>query len=431
MIESEDDTSVATLSNGVRVVTIRLPHLASVSVSVFVRTGSRHESPRLNGISHVVEHMAFKGTESRDARAINLDAERLGAQVNAHTDKDHTAYHIGGLVQHTGIFIEMLGDIVRASVFPEDELERERQVILQEYIEDEDDPLSTAFKLFDKVCFGDHPLAQPVIGTRRNIERFTRNDLLGYVRSQYSGANVVVGVAGNVDPAAVVDAVRAAFGSMPAGSENGVAAPGYVGGVRTRRQAGSSQSHVVMGYPIGSLHGDWKAGDAGRGDQAGQVAAALFGEGMSSPLLHEIRERRGLVYYASCTAEVTDLAGLFTIEASTTPEHLDEFCAETFALLSAQARAVDAVDLERARNQIAVRRLRAHERPWRRLEDSAQDLFVFGRIRSRAELTEQVEAVTARQLRRSFEQMLAAPASIALAGRVPRGAPERLQSLTR
>ena len=424
MTEPERDTTVATLSNGVRVVTIRLPHLASVSVSVFVRTGSRHESPRLNGISHVVEHMAFKGTESRDARAINLDAERLGAQVNAHTDKDHTAYHIGGLVQHTGVFIEMLGDIVRASVFPEDELERERQVILQEYIEDEDDPLSTAFKLFDKICFGEHPLAQPVIGTRRNIERFTRNDLLGYVRRQYTGANIIVGVAGNVDPAAVADAVQAAFGSMPAGSENGVAAPGYVGGVRTRRQAGSSQSHVVMGYPIASLL------DGGLGgDQAGQVAAALFGEGMSSPLLHEIRERRGLVYYASCTAEVTDLAGLFTIEASTTPEHLDEFCTETFTLLAAQANAIDAVDLERARNQIAVRRLRAHERPWRRLEDAAQDLFVFGRIRTRAELTEQVEAVTARQLRRTFERMLAAPASIALAGRVPRGAPDRLLAL--
>lgn len=425
MTESERDTSVATLSNGVRVVTLRLPHLASVSVSVFVRTGSRHESPRLNGISHVVEHMAFKGTESRDARAINLDAERLGAQVNAHTDKDHTAYHIGGLVQHTGVFIEMLGDIVRASVFPEDELERERQVILQEYIEDEDDPLSTAFKLFDRLCFGEHPLAQPVIGTRRNIERFTRNDLLGYVRRQYTGANVIVGVAGNVDPEAVAEAVQAAFGSMPAGSENGVAAPGYVGGVRTRRQAGSSQSHVVMGYPIASL---LDSGQGNQGDQAGQVAAALFGEGMSSPLLHEIRERRGLVYYASCTAEVTDLAGLFTIEASTTPEHLDEFCTETFALLAAQANAIDAVDLERARNQIAVRRLRAHERPWRRLEDAAQDLFVFGRIRSSVEMTAQVEAVTARQLRRTFERMLAAPASIALAGRVPKGALERLRA---
>src|SRR5206468_8292726 len=140
---------VVTRANGVRVGGTGMPHLQTASVSVFVRVGSAHESAALNGISHFVEHMVFKGTQARDARAINLDAERLGAQVNAHTDKDHTAYHIGGLVQHTGVFIEMLGDIVRASVFPEDELERERQVILQEYIEDDDDPLSTAFKLFD------------------------------------------------------------------------------------------------------------------------------------------------------------------------------------------------------------------------------------------------------------------------------------------
>jgi predicted Zn-dependent peptidase len=420
MNDSERDTTVATLRNGVRVVTVALPQLDTVAVSVFVRTGSRHESPRLNGISHVVEHMAFKGTEARDARAINLDAERLGAQVNAHTDKDHTAYHIGGLVQHTGLFIEMLGDIVRRSIFPEDELERERQVILQEFIEDEDDPLSTAFKLFDRTCFGLHPLAQPVIGTRRNIERFTRDDLLGYVQRQYTGANVVVGVAGNVDADAIEQAVEAAFGSMPAGADNAVPAPQWSGGIRSRRQSGSSQSHVVMGFPIGSLR---------EGDTAGQVAAALFGEGMSSPLLHEIRERRGLVYYAGCNAEVNDLAGVFTIEASTTPEHLDEFFGETLALLAAQAAATDPVDLERARNQIAVRRLRSRERPWRRLEDAAQDLFVFGRVRPRAELAAQVEAVTPRQVRRAFERMLAAPMAVALAGKVPRGAFDKLHAL--
>ncbi|HMC16453.1 MAG TPA: pitrilysin family protein, partial [Albitalea sp.] len=180
----DTDTSVATLANGVRVVTIRQPQLASVSVSVFVRTGSEHESARLNGISHFVEHMAFKGTHGRSCQQINLDAERLGAEVNAHTDKDHTAYQMRGMARDTGRFLQMLGDIVRNSSFPEAELERERQVILHEYIEDEDDALSTAFKLFDKACFGEHPVAQPVIGTRRNIERFTRAELLDYVGQQ-------------------------------------------------------------------------------------------------------------------------------------------------------------------------------------------------------------------------------------------------------
>ena len=162
--------------------------------------------------------MLFKGTATRDARRINLDAERLGAEVNAHTDKDHTAFYMHGLAEHAVSFVGMLGDIVRHASFPAHELERERQVLLHECTEDEDDPLSTAFKLFDKACFGTHPVAQSVIGTRRNIERFTRDDLVGHVQRQYSGANIVVGAAGRVDADAIARAAEAAFGDMAAGS---------------------------------------------------------------------------------------------------------------------------------------------------------------------------------------------------------------------
>src|SRR5258705_2917526 len=135
------DAVLTTLDNGVRVVVLPLPHLATASVSVFVRSGSQHESKRLNGISHVIEHMAFKGTRTRDCQQINLDAERLGAEVNAHTDKDHTAFHMRGHARDAETFIGMLGDIVQHSIFPDDELARERQVLLQEYAEDEDDPM--------------------------------------------------------------------------------------------------------------------------------------------------------------------------------------------------------------------------------------------------------------------------------------------------
>ena len=413
---TDPDTHVATLPNGVRVVGVRLPHLASASVSVFVRTGSAHESPQLNGISHFVEHMAFKGTHERDCQRINLDAERLGAEVNAHTDKDHTAYHMRGLARHAGDFVRMLGDIVRNSTFPEAELERERQVILHEYTEDEEDPLSTAFKLFDELCWGSHPLAQAVIGTRRNIRRFSRADLLDYVQRQYSGVNVVVGVAGDIDPEAAVRAVEAAFGSMPAGRENEVAVPGYHGGSRSRRQVGASQSHVVLGFPIPGLKDDY---------HASVVAAALLGEGMSSPLMDQLRERRGLVYYAACSADVTQLGGQFVIEASTAPKHLDEFFTETTRLLAEQAERTDPVGLERARNQIAVRNLRVEEQPFRRLEEAAHDLFVHGRVRSRAELAGRVEAVTADEVRDAFGAMLATRPSLAVAGSVAAGAGER------
>jgi predicted Zn-dependent peptidase len=418
--EHDPEATVATLANGVRVVAIRMPHLDTVSASVFVRTGSRHENRRLNGISHFVEHMAFKGTHERSCQQINLDAERLGADVNAHTDKDHTAYHMRGMARDTRQFLRMLGDIVQNSTFPEAELERERQVILHEYAEDEDDPLSMAFKLFDEKCYGTHPLAQPVIGLRRNIARFTRADLLDYVQHQYAGANVVVGVAGNVDVDAVLDEAQAAFGSMTPGTENLVAAPVYLGGIAARRQAGCSQTHVVLGFPIPTLTDDY---------HSSVVAAALFGEGMSSPLMDQIRERRGLVYYAACSADVGDLSGEFVIEASTGHEHLDEFFVEVTRLLKAHAGSIGAVDLERARNQIAVRTLRAKERPARRLEDAALDLFVHGRVRSRAELMARVEAVTADGVRAAFELMLAARPSAALAGNVRKGDAERVAGL--
>lgn len=418
---SDPDASVATLANGVRVVAIRLPHIESVNVSVFVRTGSSHESRRLNGISHVVEHMAFKGTRERSCQQINLDAERLGADVNAHTDKDHTAFHMRGLARDAARFVAMLGDIVRNGTFPEAELERERQVILHEMSDDDDDALSTADKLFDKVWFGAHPLAQPVIGSRLNIARFTRADLLGYVEQQYTGANVIVGVAGNVDVDALVKEAETAFGTMRRGDENAVPAPGYVGGVASRAQAGHSQTHVVFGYPIPTVRDD--------AYHASVVAAALFGEGMSSPLLDEIRERRGLAYHADCSADVTDLAGQFVIEASTSPEHLDEFLVSVRGLLAAQAEGIDAVALERARNQIAVRRLRDAERPSRRLEDAALDVFVHGRVRSRAELMARVAAVGANDVRDAFARMLASRPSVAIAGKLRKGALERAREI--
>ena len=400
---------VHTLPNGVRFVALVLPQADSVCASVFVRSGSRHESRRDNGISHVVEHMAFKGTATRDCQRINLDAERLGAEVNAHTDRDHTAFHMRGLARDSGPLLRQLGDIVRHGSFPADELERERQVILHELTEVEDDPVATAFKLFDRCCYGAHAAAQPVIGTRANISRFSREDLLAYVGRQYTGTNTIVAVAGRIDPEALLADVEAAFGDMPAGAPNPLPAPSWHGGFAARRQAGSSQVQVVLGFPIPALQ------DPAHVDAV--VAAALFGEGMSSPLMDTIRERRGLVYYAACSADVMDGHGQFVIEAATGPEHLDELFDTVASLLKAHAGHIADVDLERARNQILVKSLAAQERPFRQIEDAAQDLFALGRVRSRAEQHAAVQAVDAARLRAAFGGLLAAKPSLALAGR--------------
>ncbi|MEO7760970.1 MAG: pitrilysin family protein [Casimicrobiaceae bacterium] len=420
MIRPSADPVIATLDNGVRVVVFPLPHLATAAVSVFVRSGSQHESARSNGISHFIEHMAFKGTHSRDCQQINLDAERLGAEVNAHTDKDHTAFHMRGLARDAGALLRMLGDIVRHGTFPEDELERERQVLLHEYAEDEEDPMATAFKLFDMACYGEHAAARPVIGTRANIRRFTRADLLAFIRQQYTGVNTVVGVAGHVDPEQIIAAAQNAFGDMPRGADNLIEAPNYAGGIRSRRLSGCSQAHVVVGFPIPALTAE---------HHAFVVAAALFGEGMSSPLLDRLRERRGLVYHADCSADVRDLYGQFVIEASTMPEHLAEYFVEVGRLLREHVDVTDAVGLERARNQIVVRSLCAQEVPAQQLEFAAVDLFALGRVRPSDELLEGIAAVSPADVREAFAQMLGAGSTVAIAGKIPKGLEDKVASL--
>ena len=413
-----DPETLVTLPNGVRL--LQQPGLpgGSATVAVFVRAGSAHEARRVNGIGHVLEHMAFKGTKERDARRINLDAERLGAEVNAHTDKDHTAFHMRGLPQHAGVFVHMLGDLVQHATFPEAELERERQVLLHEFTEDEDDPVSTAYKLLDKASFGAHPAAQPVIGSRRNIERLTRDDLVAHVARLYTGANVVVAVAAAGDPDTLLREVEAAFGGLPPGTPNLIAQAPWHGGIRSRRQAGSSQTHLVLGLPLPALRA---------GDPVGEVAAALFGEGMSSPLLDAVRERRGLAYFAACSADVLDFSGQFVVEASTSPEQLVELLAEVVELLAAQAEAIAAEDFERAHNQLAVRALRQREKPLRRLEEAALDVFALGRARSAEERAARIAGVGVDELRAAFARMLTRRPALAVTGRVAAGTNERLR----
>jgi predicted Zn-dependent peptidase len=404
------------LPNGVRLLVIPMPQLSTVVASVFLHSGSQHESARESGISHAVEHMVFKGTVTRDAWRVNLDAERLGAEVNAHTDKDHTAFHMRGLPQHTALFLQMLAELVLTPTFPADELEREREVLLHEFTEDDDDPLSSAFKLFDKGCWGAHAAARPVIGSRHNLERFTRDDLAQWVQRHYTAERTVVGVAGPVEPEAVLRLAEAAFGGMVRGVSPVLAPPTWHGGVFSKRLEGCSQSHVVLGFPIASRAAD---------DPTAGVAAALLGEGMSSPLLAQLREQRGLAYYAACSADVADAAGQFVVEVSTSPAQLDEALRELSRLLHEQATRVDPVDLERARNQIAVRHLRALEQPLRRLEDAALELFTFGRLRPPAESLARIEAIDAPALQAQFTRMLGAGATLALAGKLPRAASER------
>jgi predicted Zn-dependent peptidase len=411
---------IETLPNGVRVVALPMPHVHTASVSVFVRVGSAHESRALNGIGHVLEHMAFKGTRERDAHRVNLDAERLGAEVNAHTDKDHTAYHMRGLGEHAPQFVTMLADIVRHATFPDDELAREREVLLQEVAEVEDDPMTIAYQQFDQACWGLHPAAQPVIGQRRVIERCTRAHLLEHVQQHYTGCNTVVAAAGAIDAGAVVRAAVDAFADMPRGMPQALAPAAYTGGIRVKRMDVGRQTHLVLGFPLAARGAD---------DAAGELAAAVLGDGMSSPLLLELRERRGLVYHAACNADRFEFGGQLAIEASFAPKHLATVLRETVQLVRRHAARVDPVDLARPRSQALVRLMRHDERLTQRTEDAALDLFALQRVRSAAERAEQVRAVTGGDVRDAFGRMLRAGVSVALTGSVGRAGTQRVREL--
>jgi predicted Zn-dependent peptidase len=410
-------TIVRPLPNGVRLLAIPLPHLQSASVGVFLRVGSRDETPSSNGISHVLEHMAFKGTASRSVQEINLDAERLGADVNAFTSKDTTGYFMTGLGKHVERFVEMTADIVLNSTFPPAELQRELDVIRQEAIEYFEDPEDSSSELLDRAIFGDHPMGMPVIGTVENIERFTRDDVVAHVRRHYVPGKTVVAAAGNFDVDAFLAQAEALFAAMPSQGD-GAATPApasYVGTAVGRRFGQVSQVFLNLAYPLAPA--TLPEMEQPRWRLVASVAAMLFGGGMSAPLVDTVRERMGLAYTAGASIDAGDLWSNFVVHATTTPDKLEQLVGATGTLLRAHARAIEPVHLERARNQLAVSRVRSAERTYARMERAVEELFIRGAVTSTAETLAMIETITAQEVQDVFRRMLEHPPALAITGK--------------
>ncbi|HSV33909.1 MAG TPA: pitrilysin family protein [Ramlibacter sp.] len=409
---------VKTLANGVRVLAIHLPHVQSASVGVFLRVGSRDETPANNGIGHVLEHMAFKGTATRTVQAINLDAERLGADVNAFTSKETTGYFMTGLGSHVNQFLEMTADIVLNSTFPEAELERELEVIRQEAIEYAEDPEDTSSELLDRALWGEHAMGMPVIGTVQNIEGFTRADLVAHVKAHHSGGNTVVAAAGRFDVDAFLALAERLYAGMPA--FDGVVAPApmpppYIGGAIGQRFSQVSQVFLNIAYPVVPASADEMPQQRWR--LAASVAALLFGGGMSAPLTDTVRERLGLAYTAESEGEHGDVWFNFVIHAVTTPDKLEQLVTATGGLLREHARQIDPIHLERARNQLAVSRVRSSERTYATMERAVEELFVRGSITSTGDALAMIESITADEVRAVFERMLRSRPALAITGK--------------
>jgi predicted Zn-dependent peptidase len=410
---------VRTLRNGVRLVAVRMPHVQSASVGVFLRVGSRDETPASNGIGHVLEHMAFKGTTTRSVQAINLDAERLGADVNAYTGKDTTGYFMTGLGRHAEQLLRMTADIVLHSTFPETELKRELEVIRQEAIEYEEDPQESSSDLLDRAAWADHPMGMPVIGTVANIEAFSRDDLVRHVRSHYVGGKTIVAAAGNFDVDAWLALAADLFAAMPAAVGEPVAQPvvpaPYVGQALARRFSQVSQVFLNLAYPL--LPPRPQDLPQQRWRLAASVAANLFGGGMSAPLADTVRERLGLAYTAHSLVDSGDAWANFVVQAVTTPDKLEALVTATGNLLREQAAGIDPVHLERARNQLAVSRVRACERTYATMEQAVEELLASGSVTPMPQAMAMIEDIGADEVRGVFERMLAHPVALAITGK--------------
>ena len=406
------DLRTRVLPNGLTIASVRLPGFRTAAVGTFVKVGSRDEPADLNGISHFLEHMAFKGTATRDARRISLEIERVGAMMNAYTAKDHTTFHTVLLAEHMPVALDVLADVVLRSTFPPDEIERERQVILQEIGEAKDDPESIAQDEFDLRAYPKQAFGRPILGNARFVKRVGRDDFRHYLGTHYFASNTVISAVGDIDHDRFADEVEKRFGEMPQGVRSQREAVRYVGGFR----------HVDDDYEQTSVALGWPA--PARSDPSFPVyelLGELLGGGMSSPLFQAVRERHGLAYQIDAWTEGHEDCGLLQVTAGVAPRNLRLFFEVVCGEIRELTHRITPEDLERTRNQQATHLARSLERPMDLAETVARDLLVHGRVLSPLERIATTMAIGETELRQAARDLLSQPPTLVLVGRAGRG----------
>ncbi len=403
---TNDPISTTRLPNGLTVVTERMDRVETVSLGAYVASGTRNELASENGVSHFLEHMAFKGTERRSAARIAEEVENVGGHINAYTAREQTAYYVKLLKEDLALGADIIGDILTHSTFAPEEMERERGVILQEIGQANDTPDDIVFDHFQETAFPGQPMGRPTLGTEALIRGMKRDTLTDYMRAHYTTGNVVLAAAGNLHHDQVVELARQHFADLPSAVLEHPEPGRYLGG-EFRREKELDQVHVVLGFP--------SVGYGDRDYYPVLLLSTLLGGGMSSRLFQEIREKRGLVYSIySFSAPFLD-GGLFGIYAGTGEDEARELVPVTLEELHKvqHGSGPDVVrqdELDRARAQLKSSLLMSLESTGSRCEQLARQLQVFGRIVPTNETVAKINAVTLEDVRRA-------------AARVFRGAP--------
>jgi predicted Zn-dependent peptidase len=412
------------LESGLTVITARLAGFDSAAVAASVNAGARYETEANNGIAHFLEHMAFKGTRDRSSAQIAREIEQLGSSINAFTSPAMTTYFVSGLGRNIGRSVDILGDVLTRSVLAASDIDVERGVILQEIKRAEDDPQSVASRGFARTAYPNQPAGRPVLGRAEFIRAATRQDFADFLAEHYHAGNMVVIGAGDFSHARFRELVAEHFAALPVRSERTHAVQArWGGGLFTDSSRPFEQAQVILGLP--SL----PCSDPGH--YAHQLMAMALGQGMSSPLFQEVREKRGLVYTTVAFSDHEPDHGDFGIYGGMTPDNLPTFIDVVCELMLQADRYITADDLERARNTLLVRRALEKERPFQLAMHVVSHLFDTGSLLDPDEERQRIEAVTLADIHAAASHVADNVPTLALVGPVADVAETQFERVTR
>ncbi len=402
------NVEITKLPNGLTVATDPMPQLESAALGVWVNTGGRNETKAVMGVSHMLEHMAFKGTERRSARQIAEEIEAVGGYMNAYTSREQTAFHMRTLKADVPLAIDILADILTRPTFAQTELERERQVVLQEIGQARDTPDDIVFDHLQSVAFPDQPMGWPILGNADTVSNFAREQLKTYMDTNYRASSMVFVASGAVEHARVVELVSQDFAELRGGMVNAPQPARYAGG-DMRVAEDLEQVHVTYAFPgVSNTDPDF---------YTSQIYAAALGGGMSSRLFQEAREKRGLCYSIYAFGQSFSDGGTIGIYAGTGEAEAAEISAVVAGEMAGLAAAASDQEVARAKAQMKSGLLMGLERPAARAEQIAGHLFTYGRVIPVEELTSRLDAVDAAAVRRFGERaMNTSQPSIAVVG---------------
>jgi predicted Zn-dependent peptidase len=396
---------ITTLGNGLRVVTDRMDGIETASVGLWVGAGARHEAADQTGIAHFLEHMAFKGTARRTARAIAEAIEDVGGYLNAYTSREVTAYYARVLAADVSLAIDVIADIVLNPLFDPRDVDTERHVILQEIGQVQDTPDDLIFDWLQEAAFPDQPMGRPILGPAERVGGFTRADLARFVATHYHPGAMILSAAGAVDHDAICRTAEAHLGALPRGPAP-VAEPARFACNERREARDLEQVHLALAFAAPG----WRDPDL----YTAQVYATAMGGGMSSRLFQSLREERGLCYSVFAQASAHEDCGLISLYAGTGPEDAADLVALTIAELRRAGNDMAEAEVERAKAQIRAGLLMGQESAASRAERAARLLAIWGHVPSVAETRARIDAVGLAGVR-AFATGLAAGAQVSMA----------------